>query len=350
MITVFVNGLELENFAHKELYRDIESLSGSVFLQSNADANLPVKIGDSIRIEVNGVTKLNGFIDMYESDITNNGHYLIVEGRDKVQDLLDSSLKKARDFQAPITLEKIIRSVLDDLGLTDIEVIDNVGDIPEFGAADLISGEDTVNAFEFIEAYAKKRQVLLTGDGNGNIVLNRSTAFSFDEIPGLLQLVNEIQFGTTINNIKQSNLKLNHRERFGIYVSSSQSNLAFLENIVPKDSVNVSSSEIKDEEIRSTRFIKINPENSSDIGTNNNRATWEANIRKTRSFEYTCEVQGHDLNGIVYDINKRINVFDQKQGVDDQLLIKDVNYVESLTDGTITKMTLVKQDSYRLEV
>ena len=350
MIRVFINNNEIQNFESKQVYRDIEALSGSASFYSNSSSIVPFSIGDSIRVEVNGVTKLDGFIDEFETqaDIS-TGTTVQIEARDKVQDLLDSTLKDVRQFEPPISLEQIIRATLDDLGLTDVGITNNAPNLELFQLNDLISGEMTQNAFEFIDLHAKKRQVLLTGDGAGNIVIQRAT--QQNTIPGILVLRDEVGLGTNINNIKRSRRKENHTERYGIYVARSQGNLSALAevNIPPADGVNVSGDSFTDSEIRNTRNLVINPEQSSDAATNTNRAEWEANIRKTRSFVYTCQVQGHQLNGQNYDINRLVQVQDEVLGVNELLLIKCEEYIEDLTEGTVTNLTLVKRGSYTLE-
>ena len=348
-IKVFINNLEYENFESKQVYRDIETLSGSALLSSNATGNDNINIGDNIRIEVNKKVKLNGFIDRLQKTISNDGHYINIQARDLIQDLLDSTLKTIRQFEPPITLDSIIRSVLDDLGLTEIKIINKVIDLEEFGLNDLISGEVSQNAFDFIQQYAKKRQVLLTGDGQGNIIIQRSD--SSNKIPGILLLRNEIGLGEQINNIEQADLELNNTERFGLYVTKTQANLFGISNILdfkPKDTVDIKGDTHRDLEIRETRFITINADESSDQTTNTKRSQWEANIRKTRSFKYTCNVLGHDLDGVVFEVNNIIDVQDEKLGIIETLLIKDVEFIENLQLGLITRLTLVKQGSYRL--
>ena len=92
-----------------------------------------------------------------------------------------------------------------------------------------------------------------------------------------------------------------------------------------------------------------------------NRAIWEANIRKTRGFSYSCEVTGfrQNLNDIgslgyagnpLWKPNQLVYVFDEFAGIDDELLIKSVNYTQDFNGGSVTKLELVDKLAYSLSI
>ena len=82
-----------------------------------------------------------------------------------------------------------------------------------------------------------------------------------------------------------------------------------------------------------------------------NRATWEANIRRARSFEYEATVQGHSRNaqGDIWRVNQLVRVLDQFAGIDAILLIKKVSFESSLNSGNTTKLCMVVKDAYSLQ-
>ena len=90
------------------------------------------------------------------------------------------------------------------LGL-EPEVINEAGTIRAFD--DITSGEIGQSAFEFLEKYSRKRQVLLTTDGKRALILARAGE---ERAPAdLLNLI-----GSSTNNILNASLDINNRNYF----------------------------------------------------------------------------------------------------------------------------------------
>jgi prophage tail gpP-like protein len=77
------------------------------------------------------------------------------------------------------------------------------------------------------------------------------------------------------------------------------------------------------------------------------RAKWEASVRRARSFEYTCSLQGFLVDKTkVWSPNSLVRVTDERLDIDDDLLIRDVSFLYDLNNGSITELTLVQKDAY----
>ncbi len=112
-----------------------------------------------------------------------------------------------------------------------------------------------------------------------------------------------------------------------------------------------------DPDIRSSRRFTSIGSKAMTAADCKKRAEWEANIRKTKSFSYSCEVVGfrQNLNEIgslgfaanpLWKPNQLVYVVDENGGIDDELLIKSVNYTQDLNGGSVTKLELVDRLAY----
>ena len=71
----------------------------------------------------------------------------------------------------------------------------------------------------------------------------------------------------------------------------------------------------------------------------------EANIRKIRGFQYSCEVSGFSANGELWEDGLLVGVKDLKKGVQGDFLIKDIHYSYS-GQGERTTLVLTYPDAY----
>ena len=87
-------------------------------------------------------------------------------------------------------------------------------------------------------------------------------------------------------------------------------------------------------------------ENSSTGEDCQNRAEWEAINRIARSAVYMPTVAEHAQNGIIWDINKVVDVVDERARIDADMLINAVVFNQNLTAGSTTKLTCLPVNAY----
>lgn len=354
-IILEVEGKPYTNFLSANVSRSMETLSGTFEFIATIDNfnNFPIKLQDPVRVLIDDIPILTGFVEMVEPSYTNNSHQIRLAGRDKTADVVDSSALSNVNYTPNITLKTIIQRLLIGNNITDIKVIDNAQPAI-FKEGDIISGEDEQTLFEIIDKYCAKRQVLATSDGNGDIVIIRGAD---EELPGALihKNINLLNFlSGRQNNILSASATYNMQDRFHAYIVRSQMNLSALnatsakrsaEEIVLQEGGSI------DNDVRRTRDFILSADTSNNSQTATERATWEANVRRTRSFNYNCTVQGFFANEpkkILWEPNKLIQVEDEKADVSGQLLIKSVNYSFS-EEGSLTSMECGYKDSFTLE-
>ncbi len=343
-LRIKLNGEEYTNWTRATLSRSLETCSGGFSFTSTANEKsvFPIKRGDRVQISIDNQDGLNGFVEKIGGGYTAVSHEIIVSGRDKTGDFIDSSVRSIKEFTGAISLIDIIRNVLRSLGQTGISVIDNTSGIETFKNSDISSAEVGKNAFEFCELYARKRQVFLSTDGKGNILLTRANS---EVAPVKLQNI----LNGKDNNITSADFDFDDTKRFGVYEVKSQLNPYFLETGDTPGNIVSQSGQANDSDIRSTRYLEINSEESSESQTCKDRANWQSNIRRARSMTYSPIVPVHSLNGYLLAPNVLMEVNDVFANIQATLLVRSVVYSESNTEGSKTQLDMTYRDAYTLQ-
>lgn len=314
---------------------------------------LPFKVGDACEITIDGELVLTGFIERIDISYSSGDHTIRVSGRDKVGDLVDSSLEKL-DIQGDISLEDVIRRVLEELTFTDISVINLVEGLENFVKdTDILSPSTGQNSWDFIETLARKKNVLLRTNNDSDILIDRSPAGSVGGFRGGFNrttLANRLNNST--NNILSSSSSFDDTEVFNKYTVRSQSNVSTLQSIIESSTATVDKfGEAIQEDIRTTRQLVLQAENASVNDELIKRAEWEANFRQARQRVYTCTINGfRDSQGVIWDVNQLIRVDDDFAGINGNMLIDSVTFIFDLTGGEETTLSLVQAGSYLPEV
>lgn len=376
-----VNNTPYTNFKSISVTRSMETLSSSFTAVATIDnfRSFPIKLGSKVRILIDGIPVLTGFIENLSPYYDNSIHEVTISGRDKTCDIIDSSLISPVNFPSKISLKDVILKILSGNNINSkivseseqerannegfIGIIDLVNP-SEFGDGDIIATDVGENVFEVINKYCAKRQVLVTTDGRGNVLISRGSEKKINR--SLVHrkrsaennlLETPIRDTLLIPNTRQNNILSSRSEysilsRFNKYIVRTQGNLNSLSDILqsidPKSAVS-QKGEAFDSEIRETRALVISADTSNTDETALERAKWEANIRRARAFNYECVVQGFFADdGVLWQPNYLANVEDDTQDVNGFLLIKSVVYDFSL-DGSKTKLNLGYKDSFTLQ-
>lgn len=341
-IVIEIAGIRYTGFTDISVTKTMDTMAGSFRFAATSDdvTVFPIKVGDSCSIIIVDVPIIKGFVEIVSVDYSAGSHSIIIEGRDKTADIIDSTLFGNIEITKGATLEKVIKKVLDDLDITDIEIINNVSGLQPF-TNELESGKTGQNAFDFIQTYCRKRQVIVASDGLGNILIQRAGT---NVIP--VHLLN--QKGGEFNNIISSHVSYNHTQRFNSVKVKSQGNSSAFDVTFQNIANNEASA--TDSLIRSTRKMVVIAESSSDKTTVQERATWEVNIRRARSFQYSVSIQDFTYDKTnLWLPNNLVNVLDQYADVEGQFLIRAITYAQSLGVGSAVDMTLTTRDAYNLE-
>ncbi len=344
-----VNGVPYENFVSASVELRLDALSNTFSFEAVDTGELPFKGGESCKVLVDDEVVLTGFIEIVQGSYSARSHRILIQGRDKTGDLLDSTIGIISDIRAPISLKSIIEKVIlnlvdNDESKVNIFVIDNAE--PELfnKAEDLIAPEHGDNAFEFIEKLARKRQVLLSSNKDGDIVITQSSA---EFINGRIQNI----LGSDTNNVVTASFSYDTTGRYNIYklvsaLNPSTLNFAGLTDLA--EVVNQSGG-VPDSNIRLGRQLILVSEAASSNAQNKDRATWEANIRKARGRVYSAVINGYrDLDDNLWEINKLVPIIDSFAGITANMLINSIAFTFDDQNGRQTTMSFVDENAYTL--
>ena len=258
-----VNGLRYQGFTDVNVVKSIENLagqftfsttvkdgftsateSGITFLTGNLGTlQNDLKVQDKVKIYIDDTLLISGFIEDLSIAYSADSHSISIAGRDKTGDLIDSSIIQKSYSQRGFV--KLIEMVLKDNGHTSISVINDVANLSNLEANEIIKTEKGDSIATFLDRYAKKLQVLLITNEDGNLVITREGA---DLAIGAL--ISEIKGYN--NNILSANISVNTNERFRyIEVYSQSSNDDYTASSVNQSAIAI------DSVIRDTRRKRV---------------------------------------------------------------------------------------------
>lgn len=353
MILIEINGQRLSGFKRIAIEKSIDDLAGTFSFTAVAgtDFPFPVKTGNSCKIYIDEFQVISGYVEATEGHSDKDSEEVIFSGRDKTADVVDSTIGTNLEIKAPISLIDITKKTLSAAGITGIDVYTNLTDLKPFQTNELIdiSGEIGKSLFEFIENYARLRQVLMTTDHFGNILFTRTPTTAPQ-----ITLIREFQDTNRINNVMSSSWTINNSKRFNQYIFHSQANMSTI--TVPGD-INASSivsilSSATDNQIRKGRVYNAISEQSADTPNMKNRAIWEGSARKARALEYKPKIPGFYLPNIddIWRLNELVKIIDDYADISATMLVNKVMFESTLDGGNVTELTCVPKDSYTLDL
>lgn len=345
MFEIRINGIPYTRWETATVSRSIDNSSGtfSFSTSSLAPKDFHIKRGDPVSILISGEPKITGFVDQINANGDSASHTVNVLGRDNVCDLIDSSVPDAaKVIEGPISLKKLCENVISSLDI-NIIIEDISGVINTFTEEELQAAESGDKCMDYLQSYARKKQVFLIPSGNGKLLIFRPGA---DKATS--QLLHEL--GNNQNNVKSWSVSHKQDGRYNKYICRSQDNIGFSESAEYSTEGMDRNGEITDNEIRTGRRLEINAEESMDDDECLERAKEESNIRRARSTEYIAVVVGtQQIDGKVWDIGQRVTIKDDIANVKGSFIIRSVEYSTSLNQGEQTRITCAPIDAYKVQ-
>ncbi len=357
MIVIEIDGVQFGGFTSANVTTRLDALS-SVFqfdATSSGAKPLPFSGGQACQVFADGELVLTGNIEVVSASYDSGNHAITFEGRDKTGDLLDSSLggkgadgKSLSSISAPISLASICRRVIAHIG-ADIQVVDEANALIFSAAVDVATADPGDNAFEFLEKYSRKRQVLLSNNPQGDLLLAKPSGIT---IGG--SIINRVGNPGNANNVIRADVLYDSTGRFNLYRAMSQLNTvagglsALFSATTTSDQG--STQQAIDDLIRVGRQkILVAEAVTSGKGTFD-RASWDAKIQKARGRVYSPELSGfRDQTGELWRTNVLPQVVDEFVGIEARMLVNSVTFSNSLLDGSERVILgMVERDAYTL--
>jgi prophage tail gpP-like protein len=345
-INLEVAGVEYTNFTRASATLALDTLANDFSFEAVMPSGevLPFKGGEECTVIVDGEQVLSGYIEEIEGSYSSDSHIITVSGRDKTCDLIDSSIDVLNDIRSPITLKQLIAQVVENVGMS-IAIVDDASPEPFNKAEDVVVPQPGDNAFEFIEEYAQKRQVLLTSNSDGDIVItNSSTAF------GGGRLQNSV--GAMNNNILSASWVYSTVDLFSKYIQKAQLDPVALDfgGATSDDGVVSQLGEETDADIRTGRQLVTVSDKGFSQAQLSTRAQWSKKIRRVRSTVYSCTSQGFkNSSGVVWAVNTLASIFDEFANIDRSLLLNSVTFTTD-ENGDISTLGFVEANAYEIQL
>lgn len=332
MVEVRVNGETFTAFKQLDGEYSFDTFAGEcrIICSIQPNDNSWLKADDLIEVFLDGVQKFTGYVDEISDVEGSDSHDIAYTATDKIADLIDSSVPaNVKNLEGVSTFAQLCQLVVDGLRLTEeVQVIDEVG--AKFSDSNAVkAAESGQNCADFLMENARIVQVFLNTDGKGNILIRRPS--------GELQTVLQNVQNANNNNVESSSIKISRRERFNKYTVLSNSSIV-------DDSEGIGNKGVAyDDEIRPTRIFEKIAEKPMTSDECKKEAEEEANIRRTRSLNYTCEVAGFSSNGELWEPGKLVPVKDPRKGMDGKYMLNTVKW--SFSDqGEKVNMDIVLPD------
>jgi prophage tail gpP-like protein len=332
-VVLTVNSREYRGWKDIRVTRSIESLSGSFSMSVSErwrgqETPWPIREGDECAIKLGEDVIITGYVDTRSMSLGANEHTLNVAGRDKAADLIDcSAVLDAWEFDAVGVLE-IAKRVAAPF---DIEVALAPGvEAPPTPRRVVINPGET--AYDVIDRACRLAGLFPVSDGGGRVLLTRAAEVS------AMPLVEG-------KNILQAQAQFDGSACYSRYIVTGQQQG---EDALFGTAAADVRAEATDKNVRrSTRVLMVRAEGGVSIRQAQDRANWEASVRRARAFQLAVTVQGWEQSdGRLWPVNALAVVEAPFLGIGGPMLISEVTYSLAEGAGTTTELTLRPPDAF----
>jgi len=315
------------------------------YVNGNDGVQFPIILNASIKIYVDKQIIFNGYLEKINVQQKMSGRLMNISGRSITADLIDTTVN--RDVMTRITnnvtLKQICQIVLKNLNM-NIDVIETEDTSSQFTKNDYLTPQVGQSVFDFLNQYAKKKQIYLSVRGDGTIKLIRST--DQQDTNTQLLLVDDGQN----NNILESDTTYDSSKLYYKYICHAQNNLAYAYTSQEDNTGNTGiQGQSIDNAIRTSRISNFISDTNLNSNEATDRAKWQDNFNASQFFIYNCKLAHITYdNENIWDINQIVQVIDDYADVDSKLLISEVAFSQNVSSGVTADLKMVIKDSYSL--
>jgi prophage tail gpP-like protein len=284
-----------------------------------------LRAGAAAEISLDRTLVLRGFVDRVTPSFDDNGALCSIEGRARTGDLVDCAADTVPGEWWSVRLQDLVSEIAKPFG---IDVVDAVGEVERFLMFRVQPGEA---AFDAIERACRMRAVLATCTAGGDLLLTR---------PDQVMSGVELREGF---NVKACAAAEDWSERFFEYLVRGQT-FGTDENFGPP-AAQIEGRAI-DPAVRSSRRLIITPEGTVSPLAAQQRAMWEATVRKARSLKVSVTTSGwihHE--GALWRPNLRVEAELPSIRIAGPMLVGSVHLAQG-EEGSTAQLELLQPDSF----
>lgn len=330
---------ELTLWVNKKIYAGWEDMSFTRELNSCAsDFSLSltdrweeglepwrITAGSHAHIHIGKISMIEGWVDSVEASVSASRRGFTARGRSATCDLVDCSADIDGSQLKNLNLKEIATKLLAPF---KIPLTFSVDPGASFDTLTISPGE---TVFSILDKLARQRKLIIYPTRGGGLIFTKVSKQKSST---------ELVLGKNVLNAKSN---YDFTNRFSDYIVKGQ-NLGFLS---PGKEGTQPMGVAKDLGITRYRPMLLNAETASDTGTGENRAAYEAGIRKANSLKVEVQVQGfYQKDQTLWDVNQYVFVDIPYLGVQRWMLTKKCNYNKQNGGGTTTTIELVLPDSF----
>lgn len=352
-VIVMLNGAPYTGWLNVEVTQTFDKASGEgkLVISEQPGNPLPADVGDPAAIILAGHPVLTGHVHEVDGRQDEKHHTITLTLRDKTQDLIDSTIGPKVEFKPPTTLKKVAEGTLQKMGLSSISVIDKANPDEYRKGGEMPVGAIDKLGFTWLDEWAKKRQVVLTTDGKGNLVIDKNRG---EMIGGYLYRSME---DDPRNNILRSHYKNSDFGRHNLHSCAGQKSNndpdweSHGKDYAPgqADPMSKNVREAKDTSVRPERKLHYRGGIGIEGDSPERAAKWRANLAHARKYTFNAEVAGFTTTptgGELWWPGKKVPVFDAHWLISDVLFIKEVRFKKEWKKGTLTEIHCTFGDAY----
>ncbi len=338
--TVKCNGVKYEGWKGVSLFRSIDTISSSFrleFKDSWTADRKPFGLNpqDEIRIEINGVAMLTGYIDSLDAGLKDSTTYTAT-GRDRSADLVDCSVPLSPAQYKNLTLLTLCNTLAKETGVTFRVGVGLAASALAPFPVWAVQPDEKI--FESIERACRTRGVLMVTDGSGQVYLSGT---------GVLKSLTPLIEG---ENIKSISYKIDYSERYSDYTVRGQDRNTVAAGFGGTSGSSSVKGTASDAGVKRKRRLTIQAEAAMTNALAKSRAQWEATVRAARSLTITVVVyEWVDSQKIPWRLNTLITLKAPKTGIEGTFLIASTDFGLDETGGSETTLTLLRPDAFTSE-
>ncbi|MDX2308087.1 MAG: hypothetical protein NW216_07610 [Hyphomicrobium sp.] len=349
---VKINGAAFNGWLEFTLDQAFDEAAGTATLTFTEQPGnpFPIQVGDEAEIILAGIPGITGNVREIETDHEWASHTFQATIRDRTQDFVQSTIGPGHNYQPPVTLKQVLEGTLGKMGLSKIRVTDEVSPEP-YGAGEVLAGSIDDRGFNFADAWAQKRQVVLNTDGRGNLVIARNEMKK--RSPSAL--IKMFEDGPS-NNVKRAHYRtadLNRANETNCNAQKSTNHTRHWEGR-PKGDPDAQSGPLAtakgtavDPAIRPELKMHMRAGKGINGQSPERSARWVSNVAKARDYEYTATVQGFTMGpGQLWWPGYLVAVVDQHCRISAELFIQKVKFSKSREGGATTEITCAPKEAF----
>lgn len=340
-VSLLINGRQYAGWSEVAVTRALDAIAGAFAISLTerwaGDGRTPSQIeawpimnGDRCQVKIGRDVVIDGYVDQFRPGFSPVDHTIEIQGRDKTCDLVDCSALHRPDQWKNLDLLQICQILAKPFGIAVRADVD-VGE--KFPTIKLQQGE---TVFAAMDRLARFRKCLLSPDLGGGVLITRA---------GRRRASTSLQQGV---NIKSASGVLDDSQRFSLYVVKGQNVSASTDDAELEA---FAEGRVSDTDLGRYRPMLIMAETGATNASAKERATWEANVRIGRGASATVSVRGwrQRPGGALWAPNLLVPVRASLLRMDGDMLIRQVTYRRTESDGTVCDLDLVSPQAFSPE-